>query len=260
VLRDNGWTACGCQHLAAVKWRFEQIKLKPSGLKYYNWSDFNGSLRTRYPNGRTEVIGCIEGMNENTAAMVAQRARSQAMCYCFDTDDINLVSTREERQKHSLIHEKSVCGGNVVIAGGNRSGKSLLAALILKEVVRASIDSGKDYTFGWVEGSVLVDAAYSFGKYIDFEQLDEWAEVNFLVIDNFDVSNNKVVDLDQLFYRRSSLPTIVTCNPEFLSGCHGKPRVGGINSDRVKQMLGAGALQIMLDPSNVEIKLCMEGS
>ena len=260
VLRDHVWTACGCQHLAAVKSRFEQSKLKPSELKYYNWSDFNGSLRTRYPNGRTEVIGCIEGMNENTAATVAIRARSQAMRWCFDTDDINLVSTREKRQKHSLIHTKSVYGGNVVIAGGHRSGKSLLAALLLKEVVRASIDSGKDYTFGWVEGSVLVDAAYGFGKYVDFEQLGEWADLHFLVIDNFNVSNTKVSDLDKLFYDRSynRRPTIVTCSTEFLFGCQGKP-MRGVTSGRVKQMLGEGALQFMLDPSNVEIKLCMEG-
>jgi len=261
VLRDGVPTACGCQHLAAVKWRFEQIELQPPELKYYNWSDFNGSVRTRYSDGRTEVIGCIDGMGETTAAKVAHQARKQALLYCFDTDDMNEISVREKRQKHSLIHEKALGGENVVIAGGHRSGKSLLAALILKEVVRASIDSGKDYTFGWVESSDLVDAAYNFGKHIDFEQLEEWSELNFLVVDNFDVSNTKVSDLDQLFYKRSSYrrPTIVTCSTEFFFGCQDKP-MQGVTSGRVKQMLGKEALQFMLDPSNVEIKLCMEGS
>ncbi len=261
VLRDNEWTSCVCQHIANVKWRFEQIRLQPPELKYHNWSDFNGVTRKRSSDGRMEPSGVIEGMSAGTAARIAQEARSKAMRYCFDTDDCEAVKDREFRRQHSLIHKRSLSGENVVIAGSNRSGRSLLAALILKEVVKASIDSGRLYTFGWVNNVDLVRAAqWALNKPVDYNLISEWTELDFLFIDNFHAPRDRIANLDNLFFDRrcQQRPTIVTCSDQFLEGCYDQP-MKEVNSGRVRQMLGDEALNFMLNPSNVEIKLCLEG-
>jgi len=261
VLRDGEWTSCVCQHIATVKWRFEQIKLEPPELKYHNWSDFNGIVRKRSPEGRMEQTGFIKGMDASTAAVVAESARSKAMLYCFDTDDCEAVKDRSTRKKHSIIHNRSLSGDNVVIAGNSQSGRSLLAALILKEVVRASLDSGKLYTFGWINGVRLIQAAlWDSNKTIDHALIDEWSELDFLFIDNFHLRHSKSVCLDDLFFARrcEQRPTIITCSNQFLDGCRDVP-LREFNSGRIRQMLGDEALDMMLNPSNVEIKLYVEG-
>lgn len=256
MLRDGDWTSCVCQLIATAKWRFEQIKLEPPELKYHNWCDFNGVVEQRSPDGRLEQSGYIEGMDAQTSALIATEARSQAMKYCFDTTDCEAVKNRSFRKKHSVLYKRMLTGSNVIVAGGRKSGRSLLAALILKEVVRASIDSGKLYTFGWIRNTDLLYAATGFDKPIDYRSLEDWAELDFLFIDNFTVPNPKPVCLDKLFCDRrySQRPTIVTCSDSFLHGCHNEP-MKNINPSRVIQMLGEEALSFMTDPSNVVIKL-----
>lgn len=261
VLRDGEWTSCVCQHIATVKWRFEQIRLQPPELKYHNWCDFNGITRKRGPDGRMEQSGFIKGMDAGTSTQIAHQARAQAMRYCFDSDDIEAVKDRDFRRKHSLIKQRALSGKNVIIAGGIGSGRSLLAALILKEVVKASIDSGKLYTFGWVHNVDLIRAAqWQSNKPVDHGAMEEWAEYDFLFIDNFQAPRDRIANLDGLFFDRrcEQRPTIITCSDQFLEGCHDQP-MKEVNSGRVRQMLGDEALDFMLDPSNVEIKLYVEG-
>ncbi len=121
-----------------------------------------------------------------------------------------------------VVHKNQ--GRNVIIVGGKNTGKTLLAALILKEVANASSIFKLNIDFKWLKASELVNASrWDNSKSVDHEFLDNLNNIDFLVIDGIDVYRTghntppDTVSMDVLFSYRylASCPTIVICTPEF---------------------------------------------
>ncbi len=206
VLHNSIWTCCPCQHTASVKWRFEQIQLYPLGLKYSKWSDFTGQIKTKNKKtGKLEIGGHL-------SAPVFINAKKKAMEYCFDAEG------------ELIVHKNLNNGRNIVIVGKKNTGKTLLAALILKELVHASCQFNLNIDFKWLKSSDLINASrWDNSKSVDHEFLDNLRHIKFLVIDDIDVlrtgHNNPpdITSLDVLFDHRFvyRYPTVVICTLDF---------------------------------------------
>jgi DNA replication protein DnaC len=208
IFLNNVWYSCSCQLIASLKYKFDKIKIYPNDLKNKSWEDF-------------------KGINNSGAKLTAKsliQAKSQALKYCFDTDDLKAI---KERKNKSVILNRLKQGTNIVISGDSGSGKSLLAFLILKEIVFYSIYNAKKLTFEWVRSSDLLEAArWDNSKNIDNDLLDYWSDIQFLFIDNMSLKQNQgdhrappnMSSINRLFYNRLSnrLPTIILCNDSLL--------------------------------------------
>jgi len=247
LLVHGSWVSCQCQNLASMCRKFSQVQVDPPSLKNLTWDDFTGCIKQ-------DNLGRIETV-DTLPVSIYNDAKSQAIKWCFDTD--NIQNNREFYLQHSQIHQRYVSGSNLIIAGDQRSGKSLLAVLILREVAKSAMYTGKDYDFRWVPNPELLYAAsWGTNKPIDYEELDELADVDFLFIDRFDVPRNNPVSLDKMFYgRKNKRPTIATCNMDFFNGCRDNQLGNALKPHRVKQMLGEYALMFMSDPSTQVILL-----
>ncbi len=214
VLHNSIWTCCPCQQHATLKYRFEKIQTYPQELKYSKWSDFTGEIKTKNKQtGKLEIGGHL-------SAPVFINAKKKAMEYCFSSSDPSVV---DDRRNTLVLHKNN--GRNVVIVGKKNTGKTLLAALILKEVAHASYLFKKlNIDFKWLKASDLINASrWDNDKSVDHEFLNSLNNIQFIVIDDIDMYRTghntppDTVSLDVLFsYRKlASYPTIVICTPEF---------------------------------------------
>lgn len=240
ILLNNIWYSCSCQLIASLKYKFDKIKIYPNDLKNKTWSDFKG----------------INSSGSKLTAKSLIEAKSQALKYCFNTDDIQAIKQRENK---SVIPKRLHSGTNVVISGDSGSGKSLLAFLILKEIVLYSIHATKIMTFEWIRSSDLLEAArWDNNKQIDNELLDYWTDVQFLFIDNVYLKPNQgdhraspnMSSINRLFYNRlsSRLPTIVLCNDSLL-------RTDKYDKNKVIEEWGQDFYNIISDENNFFIQL-----
>lgn len=245
------WTACSCQYTATICFRFEQIPITPASLKYKTWSDFTGEIKDLNKKGELEVIGQLD-------PALAVAAKKKAMMYCFGSSDPKVV---EDRQKNLIIHQHVNDGQNVIIIGNRQTGRSLLANLILKEVVYATALNNLSLDFRWLKASELLHAArWDDAKSINHSWLDEMAMVDFLVLDGVDVPKQgyghtgraDLIALDVFFReRRSDLhPTIVVCSDEFWSCVKSRQYI-----DLVYRSWGDEFVDLVTAASNVIIPL-----
>lgn len=236
------WNACGCQFIASAKWRYDQIPLPPH-LKNKNWEDFIGLVPD------TEIV-LSDGFG---------RERAKAIKYCFDTEDISAVSNRE---KFLVVHNRT---NNVVISGGPRTGKTMLVALIIKEVVYASILNGINLSFRYIKNSELLEKSrWDNNKVVDHEFLSDLTELNFLVIDGISdpfghTTPPDIISLDRLFGDRQSLgrPTIFVCSDIF------KAKLFSDNQyerDNILKKLGEEFYSSITNSNNIFIDLQVEGN
>ena len=246
--KNKAWHACGCQYVASVKFRFENIRIYPPELKYLSWEDFTGEIKEISREGKLEITDYLE-----PAAIL--RAKRMAMQYCFGSTQPWVL---KDRAKYSAIYRRFISGKNVIIAGSKRTGKSLLATLILKEVVFASVSNKVDMSFEWVKGMDLFHAArWDSTKEIDYDSLYVWADASFLVIDGLEVprgghtSPPDIIALNRLFgARHYEKPTIVITTESFMRECQDPLR-----SQLVIDKLGAELHSLMVDRDNVLIDL-----
>ncbi len=243
---------CLCQKLARQKWRLEQVKIRPNSLKYKDWSDFNGAIES---NG--EIVGSLTTES-------ALSGRDKAFHYCFGSSfDLNLL---KNKSSHLYVQNHVSDGQNIIITGDSGSGKSLLAVLILKEVICASAFLPHSLDYRWVEGFDLIDAARwtsgsgNSGKGVDHDYLDHIAGLDFLFLEGVGLQawgHNYPPDhfaLDKLFGNRRSmrLPTVMTCSIELWKLAMGRNPSGHTEVHRV---YGNQFLEILRDSSNIVIDL-----
>lgn len=242
---------CACQKLARQKWRLEQVKIRPNSLKYKDWADFNGTI---------EASGEIIGSLTTTSALFG---RDKAFRYCFGTVfDPDLL---KNKSSHLYVQKHVSDGQNIIITGDSGSGKSLLAVLILKEVICASSLLLDSLDYRWVEAYDLIHGARwqnigSTIKSIDYEYLDHLSGLDFLFLEGVGVQtrgHNSPPDhfvLDKLFgHRRSaSLPTVLTCSKELWKLATGRNPRG---FDPVHQIYGNQFLEVLQDTNNIVIDL-----
>ncbi|KKN14320.1 hypothetical protein LCGC14_0997220 [marine sediment metagenome] len=214
--------ACACQYLATAKWQFEQISINPPHLKYKKWSDFTGEIRDK--DGK--VVTFLE-------QSYFTKAKQQAMKYCFGSSDPKVL---KDPSKYSVIQKRLQSGQNIIISGGHQTGKTLIAALVVKEVLRAAILHRISVDFQWVKSADVLYAATwanaidpvtgEFGssiKSIDYPKIEEWASTDFLVIDSIELrkyGHTGLPDsmiLNKLFTERinKNKPTILICSLDF---------------------------------------------
>lgn len=246
------WVKCGCQFNATAKWRYDQIQIYPESLKFKKWEDFNGMIS---PNSRLQ-----------TNSLISEKGK--ALAYCFGKPDPELA---KNRTKNSVVLSHIRDGQNMIISGPNGSGRSLLATLILKEILFASAIKQTSVDFHWIRAEELTEAARwstsvagSTGKPIDRESLDNWAEAEFLFIDGLEpraVAGDHrwppdITSINLLFSNRllHKLPTIIVCSDSFLH----HSRVEG-HSVKIKEQWGDGLLSLMKDSKAVVIELAKAG-
>lgn len=241
LLINGVWVSCSCQYNASVKWKFDQIQVYPDSLKYKTWSDFTG----------------IDEKNRVISVESFVLAKQKALKYCFDSDDPSVVSNRN---KNLSIHKRLVDGRNLIISGPKKTGKSLIATLILKEAIYSCTLNNYKMDFVWVKLNEIIDACRwdVTGKSIDFDLLDYWKDVDFMFIDNVDISpmvgNHRhppdMLSLNKLFSSRMSkrLPNIVICSDKFYD-------LATTNSNEIKIQYGEDFMNLINHPCNTTIEL-----
>jgi hypothetical protein len=189
----------------------------PDELKYKRWEDFTG---------RADPDG--SGEKDFLDFNVAFKAKLMALEYCYgDTvrnmpmegsqEAIKTLTSDNSRATKSLILSNKRSGRNVVIIGPKKSGRSLLALLILKEVAWASFHQNHRVSWKYTVGTELLEAAtWGAGKTLNLDLLDELTEVSFLLIDNVKTQNLPAsnTELNRVFLARARnrLPTIMVFN------------------------------------------------
>jgi len=249
VKRTGVWVTCGCQFNATAKWRLDQIRIYPESLKLKGWGDFAGINDS--------------GKKLTDASFI--EAKEKALVYCFGQPDPTLA---KDRKKNSIILGHIRDGKNVVIAGDSGSGRSLVAALMLKEVFYASAIKQHKTSFHWVRAVELTEAARwatnrtgDVAKSIDRDRLEEWGESDFLFVDGVDLKPSvgdhrappDMTSLNILFSKRFYKPTIVVCASRFLVACNTPGP-----ADLVREQWGDDFYTLMHDPENVVISLKKE--
>ncbi len=243
---------CQCQKFARQKWRLEQVKIRPNSLKYKDWADFNGTIEAH-----GEIIGSLTTES-------ALSGRDKAFRYCFGTTfDLALL---KNKSSHLLVQKHISDGQNVIITGDGGSGKSLLAVLILKEVICASSFLPRTLDYRWVEAYDLIHGArweasgFVTSKSIDYDYLDHLSGLDFLFLEGVGIQtrgHNSPPDhfvLDRLFgHRRSAnLPTVLTCSKELWKLATGRNPRGFAP---VHQIYGNQFLEVIQDSNNIVIDL-----
>lgn len=252
IIVDNVATACPCQFTATMKWRFDQIKVRPESLKYKTWSDFTGLIKNEAITVENDAI--ITGMLDPESV---KYAKEEALKYCYRNGDNSSF-------KNLIVHKHLVDGKNVVISGGKNTGKSLLAVLIVKEVVCASAEYKIDMDFHWATSTKIRNASrWTNEKDIDDEYMSYLGRVDWLVIDDVDIENATGhhtnppdrISLNSLFSTRSieNRPTIFICSEKMSSMRN--PRY----IDVVEQQWGKEFVNTFMHHNNLVIALRKHG-
>ncbi len=256
IKTDEGWSACRCQYTATVRYRLEQFEVTPPELKNKTWDDFSGLLA----GAKTDVKN-TDLLKLSQASWL--KAKQECLTYCFGQPDPSLVN---DRAKHLIIHLRYNEGRNVVISGASGTGKTLLAVLIIKEVIHACNLHKLRLSFKCVKSSILQNAARWTGdKSIDNAFLEELAEIDFLVIDDIDtrdIGHNTPPDMiamDVLFGKRLSeyKPTIILCSDSFASMVSGS-NSGARYHDNIRRQWGDEFLRLITRPGTFRISLKKE--
>jgi len=215
VVEDKVRKECVCQKKARRKYRLEQIDIYPPELKYKDWDDFSGVITQN-----AQVVGHLKIES-------ALSARDQAFQYCYGVPYSTEIL--KSRHKHLQIQKRLSDGQNVVIVGDERTGRSLLGAIICKEVANATVVLNRDIDYRWVKFYDILNAARfvydaQISKAVDHRYLDMLAELKFLFIDSIDVQRggknypSDHVAMDSMFGFRTMyhLPTVLICSKEIL--------------------------------------------
>lgn len=207
------WTSCLCQRSASLKFKFEQFDIDPPSLKYKSWDDFNG-----FVDGK-QVISTESWLS----------AKQKALQYCFGSDDPDVI---KDRKKNLIVHKHLTDGQNVVIVGPDGSGRTLIAALIIKEVAYACHLHGLSLSFKYIKAhDLFIAARWDNDKSQDHDFLDDIRESEFLVLDEIEImpprghhtnppDRHTMYDIFNGRFVRD-LPTIFICSPMFWSSVHG---------------------------------------
>lgn len=248
---DKGWVSCHCQHVATLKYRFEQFEIYPPTLKYKSWTDF---------------CGYSDGGNQRLTPASFVEAKSKAFAYCFGSGHLpqNYENILKERSKHLIVHKHCRDGQNVVIVGDRGSGRTLIAALIIKEVAHACMIKNLDIGFKYINANDILSAArWDNSKSIDHDFLNEICDTEFLVIDQIDLPPPRghhtnppdCVAINKLFADRVLFcyPTIAICSTSFWSQIM-NPRY----MESVVEQWGREFVSLLKHENNVVVELCKE--
>ena len=206
------WTKCLCQHRATLEFRYSQIPVYPEELKYKEWSDFTGEIKG-FNEGRSETVGRLKNCGV--------WAKTGAMKYCFKAID---PESLKDRKNNLIVLNHLRDGQNLIIIGGRNTGKTLLAALVNREIALASFYARRNIDFRWIKGGAVLEASrWDNSKEVDHNTLEDLSEVDFLTIDGVDVplgghnTPPDMIALNLLFSRRleNKKPTIVIASDDF---------------------------------------------
>ncbi len=239
-----GWLVCICQEKATVKWRFEQINITPPELKYKSWHDFKGTLL----DDNQQTVGTLDPAS-------AIEARNRGFAYCFGGTDLKLA---EDRKANLKIQQRLKDGKNLVIVGAKGSGRSMLAALVIKEVVYASFLFRCALSFKWMKFSELIRAArWDSDKEVDHSFLHNAMIKDFLVIDEIDELRGKTsppdsAEMDYFFQSRKNArkPTIFVFPVTYYKRC-----ISPLGAEEIERRLGHAFLDQVTSLSNVVVTL-----
>lgn len=234
-------TQCLCQHSAELKFKFEQFEVDPPDLKYKSWDDFNGFLDGR------QVISTESWLS----------AKQKAIQYCFGSSDPNVI---KDRKANLVVQNHRHDGQNVIIVGNKGSGRTLIAALIIKEVAHACRIHDLDLSFKCLKAyDLFVAARWDNERSVDYSLLEE-LDVDFLVIDEVELMPPKghhtnppdYNTMNSLFGNRVryKMPTIVICSQSFWSQVS-HPKF----TEDISTQWGKPFVAIMNNPQNVVIKI-----
>lgn len=249
---NSNWVKCRCQDEASMAYKYHQIPVCPEELKYKEWTEFTGEIKD-INNGKLETIGCLTDFG-----VFAKKA---AMNYCFNSDSPEVV---KNRRTSSTVLNHLVDGQNIIISGGMSTGKTLLAALITREIVYAAIYQGRNISFRWEKNSKILHAArWTNDKEIDYSLLDTIAETDFLFIEDVDFIQGghntppDMICMNNLFESRiaNKKPTIVICSPNFYNAARDKKYCADIARNWGEEFLKLVTLQ-----NNLVIKLQKNGN
>lgn len=253
VVEDKVRKECTCQKTARRKYRLEQIDIYPPDLKYKDWGDFSGIITQD-----DKVMGHLKIES-------ALAARDQAFRYCYGAPyDVNLL---ESRYKNLKIHERLSDGQNIVIVGDERTGRSLLGAIICKEVGNASLVLNRDLDYRWVKFYDILNAARwvfdsQHHKPVNHVFLDMLASLDFLFIDNVDVQRGGKnyppdhIAMDTLFGSRTlfHMPTVLICSKKIL-----KLTTMSGGQDQLAHTFGFEFMQLFRKSDTMIIELVKDG-
>ena len=241
---DRVLQICDCQYQARRKARLEQIDIYPPELKYKEWGDFTGVI---YRGG--QIVGKLTDKSAITS-------RHRAFSYCFNRD--YSPDILKDRANNLCILNHLSDGQNVIIAGSEGSGRSLLAVLILKEVAEAARIVGKAVDYRWVKFYEVIDAArWDNSNPLDRAKLDNFAELDFLFLDDVSVpkgGHNAPPDhtaMNILFGSRRSRrsPLVATCSLDALR------EATTTSGEYFTSLYGSEFLKSMSDDSIIFIEL-----
>lgn len=253
VIEDDVRKECICQKKARRKYRLEQIDIYPGELKYKDWVDFTGVITKQ-----DQVVGHLKIDS-------AISARDKAFQYCYGVPfNKNIISSR---YKHLKIQEHLYDGQNIVISGDDRTGRSLLGAIICKEVANATVVLNRDLDYRWVKFYDILNAArwvydQQHHKPVNHNYLDMLAGLDFLFIDGIDLQRggkNYPADhiaMDSLFGSRTmfNLPTVLITSKKILKMFN---VVGG--QDQLASTFGFEFMQMFRKDDTIVIELVKDG-
>ena len=253
VIEDGVRKECFCQKKARRKYRLEQIDIYPGDLKYKDWVDFTGVITKQ-----DQVIGHLK---VDSAIL----ARNKAFQYCYGVSfDKEIIKSRYKNLK---IQEHLHDGQNIVISGDDRTGRSLLGAIICKEVANATVVLNRDLDYRWVKFYDVLNAARwvydsQHHKPVNHNYLDMLAGLDFLFIDGVDLQRggkNYPADhiaMDALFGSRTmfNLPTILIVSKKIL-----KMLTMSGGQDQLASVFGIEFLQMFRKDDTIIIELVKDG-
>lgn len=255
VVEDGVRKECICQKKARHQYRFQQINIYPSKLKEKDWLDFTG------------VISKGDQITGNLTVESAIEARNKAFQYCYGVPfDEEVLKNRVSSLR---ISERLHDGQNLVISGDEATGRSLLGAIVCKEVCNVCLLHNKNLDYRWIRFYDILNAArwvydqQGHHKAVDHVFLDMLASLHFLFIDGIDLQRggkNYPADhiaMDGLFGHRTmyALPTILITSKSFLKGM-----ATASGQDRLANLFGYEFLQMILRENTVVIELVKDNA
>jgi len=176
---------CTCKKIAEI--RAYTKALIPSGFETCSINDFKGR------NLEGEKVLDIKS---------TIKAKKDIIKYCWDIDldsevDIEkfkkISNTPSELNKYSIIDNRRKQGNNLVIfgSGDRQMGRTLLASIVLKEVIKQRVKPGKHIeNYNWVQFKSLKQSIIDDDKNAMNYQTCDW-----LVVDN--ISNPQYSSVQQ---------------------------------------------------------------